>query len=115
MSSVLDLGSCGSSGGTLRHLELRGAVRKQSWESQQVGRGLGGGSGEVPREKRMRRFSEHVSRSSPDGPGTQVPDLASFLEEVAQTPGPCIRESQIVGGRRLEEFRTMGRVAGCLR
>ena len=63
----------------------------------------------------MRRFSEQVSRSSPEGPGTQVPDLASFLEEVAQMPGPCIRESHIVGGRRLEEFRTMGRVAGCLR
>lgn len=34
--------------------------------------------------------------------------LVSLLEEVAQLPGPSMQESQRVGWKRLEEFRTMG-------
>lgn len=42
----------------------------------------------------MRRASEQVSRSSPEGPGAQVPDLASFLEEVTQTPVPPFKRAR---------------------
>lgn len=34
--------------------------------------------------------------------------LVSLLEEVAQLPGPSMQESQRVGWKGLEEFRTMG-------
>lgn len=57
---------------------------------------------------RMRRVSEQVSRSIPEGPGTVVPVLASFLQGVAQWPGLPMPESQRVGNRWSEEFRTMG-------
>ena len=42
----------------------------------------------------MRRASEQVSGSSPEGPGAQVPDLALFLVEVAQTPVPLFKRAR---------------------
>ena len=45
-------------------------------------------------EHTVRRASEQVSGSSPEGPGAQMPDLALFLEEVAQTPVPPFKRAR---------------------
>lgn len=50
---------------------------------------------------------KQLSRFGPKGSGTQVSVLVSFLEGVAQLPGPSTQESQRVGWRGLEEFRTI--------
>lgn len=51
---------------------------------------------------------KQLSRLGPKGSGIQVSVLVSFLEGVAQLPGPSMQESQRVGCKGLEEFRTMG-------
>lgn len=42
----------------------------------------------------MRKASEQVSGSGPEGPGAQVPDLVSFLQEVTQTPVPPFKRAR---------------------